>query len=64
MGLLECCRLILYLVEWIWTTVILGVFPSQLVQDVQLANGEMAKACLFNLTVGLSRCSYAVRCVF
>lgn len=64
MGMLECCRIVLYIVEWIWTTVIMGIFPNQLVSTVEFGSGELEKTCLFNLQVGLSRCNYGVSCQF
>lgn len=64
MGVLECCRIVLYLVEWIWTTVVMGIFPNRLVTTVEFGSGEAEKACLFNLQVGLSRCNYGVSFLF
>lgn len=60
--MLECCRIVLYLVEWIWTVSIMGLFPNRLVSTVQLGSGESEKACLFSLQLGLSRCNYGVSC--
>lgn len=60
MAILECCRLLLYLIEWVWTTTIMGIFPSQLATKEELTTGEMADACLFNLHLGRSRCDFGV----
>lgn len=60
MGVLECCRIVLYLVEWIWTTVVLGIFPNKLSIEVALVENETQKACLFNTNVGGSRCDFGV----
>ena len=61
MGVLECVRIILYLIEWIWTTVILGIFPSQLKKTV-LAEDDTTPVllCRFNMNVGSSRCDFGV----
>lgn len=64
MALLECCRLLLYLIEWIWTTVVLGIFPSQLKKDAPTVDGTTEGICLFNMNVGQSRCNYGVSNLF
>lgn len=60
MGRLECCRIILYFIEWIWTTVIMGIFPNQLKVKAPTVNGTFEDVCLFNANVGTSRCQYGV----
>lgn len=64
MIVLECCRLIFYLIEWIWTTVVLGIFRDKLIITEELTNGETSPACLFNLNLGTSRCDFGVSSVF
>ena len=60
MGLLECSRIVLYVIEWIWTTVILGIFPNQLAVKAPTIDGGFEDACLFNANVGRSRCNFGV----
>lgn len=60
MAVMECCRLLLYLIEWIWTTVILGIFPNKLTTTVELNDGTFTDACLFNLNLGRSRCDFGI----
>ncbi|CAN8076139.1 unnamed protein product [Agarophyton chilense] len=60
MGRLECCRIILYIVEWIWTTVVMAIFPNKLAVEAPTVNGAFENICLFNANVGRSRCQYGV----
>lgn len=60
MALLDCCRLMLFLIEWIWTTVVLGIFPDQLTTTEQLTDGSFEGACLFNMNLGQSRCDFGI----
>lgn len=60
MVVFECCRLMLYLIEWIWTTVVLGIFPDQLRTTEQLTDGSSEAACLFNMNLGQSRCDFGI----
>ena len=62
MAVAETARLVLYAFQWVWTVVVLGVIPSQLVGLAPLADGSgNAKFCKLNWTVGLSRCNFGVR---
>lgn len=61
MAVAECTRLVLYLLEWIWTTVILAIFPAQLIaRDVTLTDGGTGSVCKFTQTLGISRCNFGV----
>lgn len=62
MGVLDSCRVLFYLVEWIWTAVIVGVFPNQLTErEALIDDGKVANICYFNQNIGLSRCNFGVR---
>ncbi len=63
MAVAESARLTLYVIEWIWTVVVLGIFPSQLIQRGQpLAQpqGGRGDVCSFSQSLGISRCNFGV----
>lgn len=60
MVLLECSRIFLYFIEWIWTVVVLAMFPDRLLKTVAMTNGDHTSACLLNANLGRSRCDFGV----
>ncbi len=62
MAVAETARLALYCVEWIWTVVVLGIIPSQLVKRAQpLKDGSgTGDVCGLNWSLGLSRCNFGI----
>jgi hypothetical protein len=57
MALIEIFRVILFVVEWIWTVSIMSVFPSQLMRKTADSPVDK-KVCLFDRQVDLSRCRF------
>lgn len=63
MAVAKIVRISLYTFQWIWTVVILGVVPNQLVLKGVALNrdsGGMGSVCALNWSLGLSRCNFAV----
>jgi hypothetical protein len=57
MALLEIFRVILFVIEWVWTVSIMSVFPSQLMKKTTDSPIDK-KVCLFDRQVDLSRCRF------
>lgn len=62
MAVAETARLVLYCVEWIWTVVVLGIIPNQLIKRAQpLKDGSgTGDVCGLNWSLGLSRCNFGI----
>jgi len=63
MAVAKVLRIALYSIQWIWTVVILGIVPNQLViknQALDSPSGGTGSLCALNWSLGLSRCNFAV----
>lgn len=60
MVFFETLRIVLYLLNWIWTTTVMSIIPSQLIVPQELVTGVVSPSCLLNLRLGRSRCDFGI----
>lgn len=58
MDFVEIARVLLFVIEWIWTACVAFIFPDQLIKGGP--GKSSAKACFFDRQQDLSRCNFGM----